>query len=355
MKTPIALTFIALTGAIFSHARAAEFSLDAAPPVVVRTAPTAGIDDVDPALKEIRVTFSKGMQDGSWSWSTWSKESFPETTGDPRYLEDGRTCVLPVKLQTGTFYAIWLNSERFKGFKDREGRSAVPYLLTFTTGRAKSPAEPSQTPVAPEPSGKPSAALPNDKLLNAEQKLVLEWTDRRFGSYFDARTFEGMPAQERADLEKRTLDALKGPKNREYYQAINTVAALRSAAGLKALREIAFDRREKDNRDRWMAVRALGMIGEESDVPELIHLVYHGNTNTRWWSQISLVRLTGQNFGNDWNAWGKWWNGRNSQPPFKPEMVRWWSGQAESDKLAETLAESDQKFFEGLKKSSATR
>jgi hypothetical protein len=99
-----------------------------------------------------------------------------------------------------------------------------------------------------------------------------------------------------------------------------------------------------------MAIRGIGMIGEESDVPELIHLVYHGNTNTRWWSQISLVRLTGQNFGSDWKAWGKWWNERKGQPPYKAEIVRWWSGQAEEDKLAESLAENDRKFFEGLKK-----
>ena len=30
----------------------------------------AGVTDVDPVTTEIRVTFSKEMQDGSWSWST---------------------------------------------------------------------------------------------------------------------------------------------------------------------------------------------------------------------------------------------------------------------------------------------
>ena len=57
----------------------------------------------------------------------------PETTGQPRYLEDGRTCVLPVKLQPGRFYAIWLNSDQLKNFKDTNGTPAVPYLLTFQT------------------------------------------------------------------------------------------------------------------------------------------------------------------------------------------------------------------------------
>jgi RNA polymerase sigma-70 factor (ECF subfamily) len=102
-------------------------------PVVVRTTPASGDTQVDPATTEIRVTYSKDMQDGSWSWSQISDESFPETTGSPRYLDDKRTCALPVKLQPGKTYVIWLNSNRFTNFKDADGQSAVPYLLVFET------------------------------------------------------------------------------------------------------------------------------------------------------------------------------------------------------------------------------
>lgn len=112
---------------------AGEISLQSAPPVVVKTVPVAGATDVDPALAEIRVTYSKPMQNDSWSWSTWGEENYPETTGKPQYLSDGRTCVLPVKLKPDKFYAIWLNSEKFKNFKDAGGKPAVPYLLTFST------------------------------------------------------------------------------------------------------------------------------------------------------------------------------------------------------------------------------
>ena len=100
-----------------------------------------------------------------------------------------------------------------------------------------------------------------------------------------------------------------------------------------------------------MCIRALGIIRDKTAVPDLIHLVYHGNVNTRWWAQISLVRITGQNFGKDWNAWGKWWNGQNGQPPFETEIIRWWNGQAEPDKLAESLEQGDRKFFESLRPS----
>lgn len=62
-----------------------------------------------------------------------TKESFPTLNGDPKYLADKRTCVLPVKLEPGKTYAIWVNSARFTNFKDADGNSAVPYLLVFRT------------------------------------------------------------------------------------------------------------------------------------------------------------------------------------------------------------------------------
>jgi Tfp pilus assembly protein PilF/predicted Ser/Thr protein kinase len=186
-------------------------------------------------------------------------------------------------------------------------------------------------------------------LLNDYQQAVLAWTDRQFRNFFDARSFDAWSDAERATLERKLIDSLKGPQSQEFYQAINTLADLRSTQALPALREIAFDRAEKDNRDRWMATRALGIIGDKASVPEMIHLLYHYNSNTRWWAQISLVRLTGTNFAKDWNAWGKWWNDQNGQPPFKPEIIRWWSQQPEPDKLAGSLNESDSAWLDSIR------
>jgi len=103
------------------------------PPVIIHTVPESGASDVDPALAELRVTFSKRMQDAKWSWAKLDDESFPETTGEPRFLDDGRTCVLPVHLKPGKVYAMWLNSESAREFKDGNGQPAVPYLLIFET------------------------------------------------------------------------------------------------------------------------------------------------------------------------------------------------------------------------------
>jgi RNA polymerase sigma-70 factor (ECF subfamily) len=103
------------------------------PPVVLKTVPQEGAVDVDPALNEIKVTFSKEMQNGSWSWVTLSKETFPEVTGKISYDKDRRTCTLPVKLEPGKTYAIFINSQRFANFKDPAGNKSVPYLLLFRT------------------------------------------------------------------------------------------------------------------------------------------------------------------------------------------------------------------------------
>ena len=108
-------------------------SVATARPSVVKTVPQCGDTQVDPNTTRISVTFSKEMMDNSWSWSTADEGEFPEMVGQPKYLADKKTCVVQVKLKPGTTYAIWFNTDKFRGFKDRDGRPAVPYLLVFET------------------------------------------------------------------------------------------------------------------------------------------------------------------------------------------------------------------------------
>lgn len=112
----------------------AGFSVKTVRPVVVSTVPQAGATDVDAAeVWEIKVTFSKDMQNGNWAFARMSKDHFPETTGKPRYEKDKRTCVLPVKLEPGKTYVIALNKPPFDSFSDPDGRKAMEYLLVFET------------------------------------------------------------------------------------------------------------------------------------------------------------------------------------------------------------------------------
>jgi hypothetical protein len=200
-------------------------------------------------------------------------------------------------------------------------------------------------------SAQTSAPATNPPPLNDDQRRIEEWTMRQFRSFFDSRTFAGWSPAEREALELKSIDMLNGPRSREYYQAINTLGAMRSTNGFKHLLALATDRADKDNRDRWMAIRALGQFGDKSIVPELIPLVYHGNVNTRWWAQISLVRLTGTNFAGDWRAWGAWWNESGGKPAFATNnYVRWvpQPGWETPEQVEAKIQESDASFFAKL-------
>jgi len=129
----VALFMVVLLVAFDSQSQAQDMTLQTAPPVVVKTVPESGAKEIDPGLSEIKITFSKDMQGHSWSWSTAWQKSTPDASGAPKYLDDKRTCVLPVKLESGKVYGYWLNSEKFHNFKDSDGRPAVPYLLVFRT------------------------------------------------------------------------------------------------------------------------------------------------------------------------------------------------------------------------------
>ena len=83
--TRVASLAVALAiGFVTSALHAEELSLKSAPPVVVKTVPESGVEGINADVNEIKVTFSKDMEDGSWSWSTFSKDTFPATTGDPK-------------------------------------------------------------------------------------------------------------------------------------------------------------------------------------------------------------------------------------------------------------------------------
>jgi len=129
----LGLCVVLLVGVAFAQG-GGNITVRSMPPVVVKTVPQSGDTEVDPGLTEMRATFSKDMMtDRMWSWVRISRESFPKTTGNVHYLADKRTCVLPVKLEPGKTYVVWINSERFNSFRDAENHPAVPYLLVFET------------------------------------------------------------------------------------------------------------------------------------------------------------------------------------------------------------------------------
>jgi RNA polymerase sigma-70 factor (ECF subfamily) len=143
---PLKVLVFALLG---PRALTDEITVQTALPVVVRTVPSAGSDQVDPKTTKIEITFSKDMLAGTWSWVRVDGAAFPKVDGKPRYRKNKRTCVLPVKLEAGKTYGLWINTERFGNFKDADGRSAVPYLLVFRTKKKEGGTGPKPKPEPP--------------------------------------------------------------------------------------------------------------------------------------------------------------------------------------------------------------
>lgn len=108
IKPIVAIAFATALMTARAAERTVEISVKSQPPSVVKTVPQAGDTAVDPALKEIQVTFSKDMiTERMWSFCQISKETFPKNGGQIHYLDDKRTCVMPVKLEPGKTYVIW--------------------------------------------------------------------------------------------------------------------------------------------------------------------------------------------------------------------------------------------------------
>jgi len=100
-------------------------------PKIVSTSPAIGAKDVDPALKEIRVTFDQEMA-GGFSW-TGGGEVFPEVSEKPHWEADKKTCVLPVKLAEGKFYRVGINSKSNMNFRNTDGNAAELSVIYFAT------------------------------------------------------------------------------------------------------------------------------------------------------------------------------------------------------------------------------
>ena len=100
-------------------------------PQVVAIEP-ADASEVDAGLDQIRVVFDRPMQDGSWSL-VGGGPSFPEVTGRPSYDDAGKVWTVAVKLEPGRSYQFMLNSDRFHGFRTREGVPLAPVTVRFKT------------------------------------------------------------------------------------------------------------------------------------------------------------------------------------------------------------------------------
>ncbi|MDI9630373.1 MAG: Ig-like domain-containing protein [Acidobacteriota bacterium] len=105
-------------------------------PTVTRLEPPAGATGVEPGVTTLRVTFDRPMAEG-WSWVTDPVAPFPEMTGEASQSADGRSAALPVRLEPGRTYVVWLNSAEYQGFRDQNGLVLPPFRWELTTRPAE--------------------------------------------------------------------------------------------------------------------------------------------------------------------------------------------------------------------------
>lgn len=102
-------------------------------PIVLEMNPANGATAVDPQTTELRVTFSVPMG-GGFSW-TGGGDTYPTVRERPHWMEEQRTCVLPVRLKPNHQYRLGLNSPSHKNFQSAAGVPLNPVIYTFRTGK----------------------------------------------------------------------------------------------------------------------------------------------------------------------------------------------------------------------------
>lgn len=127
----------ALPSAIYFTTRGSSDELVATTqkPVILEMSPANGATGVDPRTTELRVAFSVPMG-GGFSWTGGGPDYPPAPEGQgPRWTEDQRTCIHPVRLEPNHQYRLGLNSPSHKNFQSATGVPLDPLIYTFQTGQ----------------------------------------------------------------------------------------------------------------------------------------------------------------------------------------------------------------------------
>ena len=101
-------------------------------PKVVSMIPANGAEDVDPNLKEMKITFDRPMMDGNWSIVKMTP-NFPEMTGKPHYDKERKVLTVGIGLEPNRKYELWLNKGKFSSFMSEDGVLLDSVAVTFKT------------------------------------------------------------------------------------------------------------------------------------------------------------------------------------------------------------------------------
>jgi hypothetical protein len=142
-------------------------------------------------------------------------------------------------------------------------------------------------------------------LLDKETLTAVRKIDSDFASWFRAENrYEAALESKKDEIIKRWIvDA----QSSDLKKRTRAIAALGNVAAKDAVEVLISITKEpmSNNLPKWMAVRALGRIGDKAAVPALIELVDHDDWNTRVYAKVSLAEITGVYFGDNKEKWRK--------------------------------------------------
>lgn len=105
-------------------------------PRATRISPAPGASDVAPGDGEIRIEFDRPMRTTSRMIQA-APGGFPSKRAEPRYEDDGRVFIYPVRFEAGKTYRFTLNSIYATGFVSAEGSWPMdPIVVEFSTASA---------------------------------------------------------------------------------------------------------------------------------------------------------------------------------------------------------------------------
>ena len=140
-------------------------------PQVVELIPANGAVDVDPGIKEMRITFDRDMSTRGWSLCGGGP-SFPEVQGQLRW-KNKRTLIVKIRLRPDHDYSLRLNCSGAHKFQSAAGTALVPVPWSFSTA-----------------SRTPKLSKPKQKKLNARSLKQLMKLLRNNYSYYDHRDID---------------------------------------------------------------------------------------------------------------------------------------------------------------------
>lgn len=181
-----------------------------------------------------------------------------------------------------------------------------------------------------------------------EVQEYIRWTARTFGRsglWKAENAFDDLTPEQREEKIVYFVGVLDGEYGRHLCDALASAGALKDKRLLPGVMKAALYHRDDSDyecRPKWIAVEAAGRFDDDSIVPQLVPLVDHGNQNTRMWARASLSRLTGQNFRDDKQAWGKWWNDGDKEPKIDLSQLKPWAPPGDSQTPEQAAQSSPQ-------------